>query len=93
MAFIPKNVKLKKGQNNVSTEMVIGIGGAVLIFDSIIGKYIHPSVSFVMLIIVGVVIAYLVLPSSANYGSVGYQRLMNLGRYKLKRLKIKGLRK
>lgn len=91
MAMIPNKVKVKRSADGgMSTELVVAMVAVVLLIDRVLSERVHSKLSWVVLIVCLVVFAYALLPSSLNYGNIGYERFLNFGKYYLAKIRRKG---
>lgn len=82
MALIPSESKANRfGNDGFNLEIVMFIFLIVMLGQNIFEEKVHPYLSWVLLVLVGGISLYLILPSSKNHGKQGYSYILNYLKY------------
>lgn len=84
--MIPSVVRQGVMEDFKSTEALIYLFAAYLLGNRFLSNKVHSSLNPVLLLFVVAIAAYMMLPSSVNYGSNGFKRILIWIRYTLYRL-------
>ena len=90
MALIPSKAKSNHiDDSGISFEVIMVIFVFIIIGQKVFEDKVHSWLSWVLLLLMGVIGLYLVIPSSKNHGRIGYFRVLYLIRFKVSDLKKK----
>lgn len=90
MALIPSKAKTNNiEENGIGFEGLLIIFAIVLIGQKVFENKVHSWLSWLLLVVVAIVVAYLIFPATKNYGRAGYCRIVSFIKFKSQKYKVK----
>ena len=87
MALIPSNSKSNKiTDNGINLEVLMILFVVIIIGQKIFEGRVHSWLSWLLIVLLGGIAGFCVLPNSKNHGQIGYVRLLNFIKFNIRKI-------
>ena len=92
MALIPSESKANRfGNEGLNLEILMFLFLMVIIGQSVFEDKVHPWLSWALIVLIGSIGFYLILPSVKNHGKQGYSYVLNYLKFLQKKMEVRRL--